>query len=129
MFLYVCKQTFRISKVRISQKVKGVIMRNLRGTIFYMKTNVLQDFHICISVPLKIMFSKILVVLSHRSFSHFHILLLLQGRFFGDIVINAWSASIWRNLVNLLWQKLLTNRNLFQFKYKHFKYYVFTWIR
>ena len=28
-------------------------MRNLRGTIFYMKTNVLQDFHICISVPLK----------------------------------------------------------------------------
>ena len=129
MFLYVCKQTFRISKVRISQKVKGVIMRNLRGTIFYMKTNVLQDFHICISVPLKIMFSKILVVLSHRSFSHFHILLLLQGRLFGDIVINAWSASIWRNLVNLLWQKLLTNRNLFQFKYKHFKYYVFTWIR
>ena len=75
--------------MRISQKVKGVIMRNLRGTIFYMKTNVLQDFHICISVPLKIMFSKILVVLSHRSFSHFHILLLLQGRFFGDIVINA----------------------------------------
>ena len=27
-------------------------MRNLRGTIFYTKTNVLQDFHICISVPL-----------------------------------------------------------------------------
>ena len=27
-------------------------MRNLRDTIFYMKTNVLQDFHICISVPL-----------------------------------------------------------------------------
>ena len=24
----------------------------LRDTIFYMKTNVLQDFHICISVPL-----------------------------------------------------------------------------
>ena len=36
MFLYVCKQTFRISKVCISQKVKGVIMRNLRGTIFFM---------------------------------------------------------------------------------------------
>ena len=29
-------------------------MRNLRDTIFYMKTNVLQDFHICISVPLKL---------------------------------------------------------------------------
>ena len=26
-------------------------MRNLRDTIFYMKTDVLQDFHICISVP------------------------------------------------------------------------------
>ena len=36
----------------MSQKVEGVIMRNLRDTIFYMKTNVLQDFHICISVPL-----------------------------------------------------------------------------
>ena len=27
-------------------------MRNLCGTIFYVKTNVLQDFHICMSVPL-----------------------------------------------------------------------------
>ena len=36
----------------MSQKVEGVIMRNLRDTIFYMKTNVLQDFHIRISVPL-----------------------------------------------------------------------------
>ena len=39
-------------KCSLSQKVKGVIMRNLRDTIFYMKTNVLQYFHICISVPL-----------------------------------------------------------------------------
>ena len=53
------------------------------------------------------------MVLSHRSFSHFHILLLLQGRFFGDIVINAWSENIWRNLVNLLWQKLLTTETFF----------------
>ena len=52
MFLYVCKQTFCKSKVRMSQKVKGVIMRNLRDTVFYMKTNVLQYFHICIRVPL-----------------------------------------------------------------------------
>ena len=28
-------------------------MHNLNGTIFYMKTNVLQDFYICISVPLR----------------------------------------------------------------------------
>ena len=50
--LYMCKQTFRITKVRMSQKAEGVIMRNLHDTIFQMKTNVLQDFHICISVPL-----------------------------------------------------------------------------
>ena len=50
--MYVCKQTFRIFKVRISQKVKCAIMRNLRGAIFCMKTNVLQDFYICIRVPL-----------------------------------------------------------------------------
>ena len=34
MFLYVCKQTLHISKVRISQRVKGVIMRNLCDTLF-----------------------------------------------------------------------------------------------
>ena len=50
--LYVCKQTFRIFKVRILKKVKGIMMRNQRG-ILYMKTNLLQGFHICISAPLK----------------------------------------------------------------------------
>ena len=54
MFLYVCKQTFRKSKVLIFQEMKGVIMRNLCGTIFYIKTNVLQDFRICMSVPLNL---------------------------------------------------------------------------
>ena len=39
--------------MRISQEVKGVKMRNLCGTIFYIKTNELQDFHFCMSVPLK----------------------------------------------------------------------------
>ena len=37
----------------MSQGMKGVIMRNLRDSGFYMKTNVLQKIHICISVPLK----------------------------------------------------------------------------
>ena len=41
-----------MSKVGISRKVKCVKMRNLRDTVFNMTTNVLQDFHICISVPL-----------------------------------------------------------------------------
>ena len=47
-----CKQKCRISKVCISQKVKGAIMCNLRGTIFCMKMYGLQDFYICISAPL-----------------------------------------------------------------------------
>ena len=34
MYSIVCKQTFHISKVRISQKEKGVIMRNFFGTNF-----------------------------------------------------------------------------------------------
>ena len=46
LFLYVCKQIFRRSKVRISQKVKVAIMRNLRDTIFYMRTDVLQDWSV-----------------------------------------------------------------------------------
>ena len=40
--------------MRISQKVKDVTMRNLGNTIFYKQTNVLQDFHICINVPLNL---------------------------------------------------------------------------
>ena len=38
--------------MRISQKVEGIIMQNLRYTNFYMKTNLLQNFHVCIIVPL-----------------------------------------------------------------------------
>ena len=30
-------------------------MDNLHDTIFYMKTNILQEFHICISVSLKLL--------------------------------------------------------------------------
>ena len=44
----------------MSQRVKGVIMRNLCETVFYIKTNVLQNFHICISVPLKQLKYKLL---------------------------------------------------------------------
>ena len=45
--------------LKCARKAKGVIMRNLHGTIFYMKTNVLQDFYICMSVPLKYNFEAI----------------------------------------------------------------------
>ena len=34
------------------KKRKDVTMRSLRDAIFYVETIVLQDFHVCISVPL-----------------------------------------------------------------------------
>ena len=37
----VCKQTFRISKVCISPKMKSAVVQNPRYPIFYMKGNVL----------------------------------------------------------------------------------------
>ena len=46
------KQTFRPSRCALSQKVKGVIMWNFRHIIFHVKTKILTDFHIYISVPL-----------------------------------------------------------------------------
>ena len=49
---------FHISDVHISQKVKGVLMWNLRHIIFYMKTKILADFQICISVPLRAIIFK-----------------------------------------------------------------------
>ena len=50
--------TFHISDEHISQKVKGVLMWNLRHIIFYMKTKILADFQICISVPLRAIIFK-----------------------------------------------------------------------
>ena len=49
LFLYVSKQTIRISKIRISQKLKGTIMRNLRYRIFLYEGEYIAKFHICIS--------------------------------------------------------------------------------
>ena len=49
--LNVCKQTFHISHVRISQKVKGFNVKSLTY-YFHMKTNIVAGFQICISVPL-----------------------------------------------------------------------------
>ena len=52
MFLNVCKQTFHISHVYISQKVKVVLIVKSSASCFHMKTKTLVDFQICISVPL-----------------------------------------------------------------------------
>ena len=50
--MYVCKQTFHMSRLCMCQKVNGVIMRNLQYITFYVKTKMSVDFHICISAPL-----------------------------------------------------------------------------
>ena len=47
------KQTFHASRIRISQKVKADIMRNLWHVIFCVKMKILTDFHTCISILLK----------------------------------------------------------------------------
>ena len=46
------KALFYISRVRISQKVNGAMMRNLPHIIFFVRTKILIDFHICIKVDM-----------------------------------------------------------------------------
>ena len=53
MLLNVCKQTFHISYMRLSQNVKSVLMRNIWHIIFMWRRRILADFQICISVPLR----------------------------------------------------------------------------
>ena len=72
--MYLCKQIFHVSPVRISQKAKGAMMRSLRHIIFYVKTKILTDFHICISVPLT---DKYLLNYAMNSFDK---KMLLQGK-------------------------------------------------
>ena len=57
MFLNVCKETFHISHVLISQKVKGVLMWNLRHIIFIWIQRYWQIFK-CALVRLKVFFSQ-----------------------------------------------------------------------
>ena len=54
MFLNICKQTFHISHVHISQKVKGVLLQNIQHIIFIWKRRYWKVFQICISVPLRL---------------------------------------------------------------------------
>ena len=41
-----------MSHVRVSQKVKDVLLKNYQHINFHIKTKILADFKICISVPL-----------------------------------------------------------------------------
>ena len=59
LFLNVCRETFQISSLYITQKVKGVLMWNLQTYDFHMKPKILGDFQICFSVPLRLLWYKI----------------------------------------------------------------------
>ena len=56
LFQYVYKQTFHITRVRLSQKKKRLCYSAKPSAYyyFYMKTKILVGFHICISASLKI---------------------------------------------------------------------------
>ena len=60
MFLNVCKQTFHISHVRISQ-TKRCFNAKFSTYHFHMKVKILADFQICIGVPLNSQILKIKV--------------------------------------------------------------------
>ena len=51
MFLNVGNQVFHITHVHIFENAKGVLMWNLRHNFSY-KVEDIEDFQICISVPL-----------------------------------------------------------------------------
>ena len=54
LFLYVCKKTFHKFHVRISQKENRCFNVKSSAYYFHMKTNILADFQICISVTFKV---------------------------------------------------------------------------
>ena len=61
MFLNVYKQTFHISYMCISQKVKSCFNVKSSTYYFHMMTKILTDFQICISVPLILKNPKTLI--------------------------------------------------------------------
>ena len=56
LFLNICKQTFYISYVRITQKVKGVYDANSSTYYSHIKAKILEEFQVCTSVPLNSFF-------------------------------------------------------------------------
>ena len=56
LFLNICKQTFYISYVRITQKVKGIYDANSSTYYSHIKTKILEDFQILTSVPFNYFF-------------------------------------------------------------------------
>ena len=53
LFLNVCKQNFHISRASISKSKRRFNVKS-SAYYFHMKTKMLSDFQICISVPLRL---------------------------------------------------------------------------
>ena len=74
MLLNICRQTFYISLVRISQKVKGVLMRNLQHIIF-----IWRRWYCDFQISLRVFdnwrtpnFDGVCMILDMRTFRHTH---------------------------------------------------------
>ena len=123
MFLYVCKQAFPISKVCISQRVKVVIMRNLCDTVFYIKMNVLQNFHVCISVPSSVRvwtkWFSVRVQLQSLCFTQVHNICIA-----GFFIMAAFFYNIYRPLENIQCFYHLPKLKAITLKYWWWKMYI-----
>ena len=107
MFLNVYKQTFHISHVRISQKSKMCFNTKSSTYYFHMKTKLLTDFQICISVPLTVFLFVIAVaVMGHR--------IILSGK-----------KVFQRTHFNLTAFTIFFSKKFFSSKLKHLKYILF----
>ena len=107
MFLNVYKQTFHISHVRISQKSKMCFNMKSSAYYFHMKTKLLTDFQICISVPLTVFLFVIAVaVMGHR--------IILSGK-----------KVFQRTHFNLTAFTIFFSKKFFSSKLKHLKYILF----
>ena len=96
LFLNVCKYTFHICHVHISQKVKGVLISSIY--YFHIKTKILADFQICIIVLLIMnhllkVFRKILQNSGKNNF--------VEPLLFGKSGILDPSRPLWTSSVNL----------------------------
>ena len=107
MFLNVYKQTFHMSHVRISQKSKMCFNTKSSTYYFHMKTKLLTDFQICISVPLTVFLFVIAVaVMGHR--------IILSGK-----------KVFQRTHFNLTAFTIFFSKKFFSSKLKHLKYILF----
>ena len=118
MFLNVCKQTFHTSHAR---KSKRCFNAKSSTYYFHLKTKMLADFHICISVPFSVAFFILFKGLSIKQITQFF------GRWEPDFkwdccsnfIVSLEPTQLNNNLVLLLLiliMCLLTQQNICLFK-------------